>query len=509
MPLSSLKIVALTIALAICSYLYLQKRQQRKVEQAFAIERGCRPVLPRVPYKWPFALDLLKIQFQAYFSGHSLEALTPYITIAGTIRLELWGVTGYITTDPENIEAVLSTHFEDYIMGTRTLALFPFLREGIFTQDGHPWKRSREIIRRQFVRVHKQSPQILSSHVNDLLSSIQRADGFEIVDLKPYFFDYTLGTTTKLLFGESLDTLSNEERDTFRDAFDYASWCCGIRIRLADLAVLYNPPKFRNACKLVSDWAGHFSDKALKYRDQFGEEKAYEKYAFIIDLWKEMGDPVLVKDQLLHILIAGRDSTACLLSWTLFHLVRNRDVLEQLRKELSSVPVNVELTREQITKLTFLRCCLNETLRLYPQLPLNLRYTNKATVLPRGGGPDGQSPILIPKGSGIGWSTYHLHRNEAIYGSDARIYRPQRWESGELIKKAGLGAGFVDFNGGPRTCLGKDFALMEASYAIIRVLQAFPGIRLPPGSPNEPVGAEKQSLSMLVAPQNGVDVLLS
>jgi hypothetical protein len=47
-----------------------------------------------------------------------------------------------------------------------------------------------------------------------------------------------------------------------------------------------------------------------------------------------------------------------------------------------------------------------------------------------------------------------MHRSEAIYGPEAKIYLPERWESGELIKKVGLGAGFVDFNGGPRVCLG-------------------------------------------------------
>ena len=259
----------------------------------------------------------MKIQFQAYLSGHSLEALTPYITIAKTVRLQLWGVTGYITTDPENLESILSSRFEDWGMGTRTLALFPFLREGIFTQDGNPWKRSRELIRHQFVRIHKQSPQCLAPHVEDLVSSLKEIQGCGIVDLKPYFFDYTLGTTTKLLFGESLNQMSTQDRASFRDAFDYASWCCGMRVRLADLAVIYNPPKFKKACRTVSDWAGHFSDKALKYKGEFGDKAASEKFPFIIDLWKEMKDPKLVKDQLLHVLIAGRDSTACLLSWTL------------------------------------------------------------------------------------------------------------------------------------------------------------------------------------------------
>jgi hypothetical protein len=102
---------------------------------------------------------------------------------------------------------------------------------------------------------------------------------------------------------------------------------------------------------------------------------------------------------------------------------------------------------------------------------MNIRFANKPTVLPRGGGPDGASLVLLPKGSGIVFSVYHLHRLEAIYGADSRVYRPQRWESGELIKAARPGAGFVDFNGGPRLCLGSRSAPMFA---------------LPPHSTNTP-----------------------
>ena len=225
-------------------------------------------------------------------------------------------------------------------------------------------------------------------------------------------------------------------------------------MRLADLAWLYNPSKFRKACKGVRDWATFFAKKAMTHKDEVGEQKASEKYSFILDLWREMRDEELVRDQLLHILVAGRDSTASLLSWTIFHLVRNRDMLERLIEEVSTVPVEGELTRDQIQSLSFLRCCLNETLRLYPTLPLNIRFATKPTILPRGGGPDGRSPVLLLKGSGIAWSVYHLHRLESIYGPDPRVYRPQRWESGELMKKARPGAGYVDFNGGPRTCLG-------------------------------------------------------
>jgi len=96
---------------------------------------------------------------------------------------------------------------------------------------------------------------------------------------------------------------------------------------------------------------------------------------------------------------------------------------------------------------------LISALRLYPQLPVNVRFAIRTTVLPRGGGPDGQSPFLVRKGVGLGWSTYHLHRNKDIYGLDADVYRPSRWEDGTLIKKTGVG-GFLDFHAGPRVCLG-------------------------------------------------------
>lgn len=122
-----------------------------------------------------------------------------------------------------------------------------------------------------------------------------------------------------------------------------------------------------------------------------------------------------------------------------------------------------------------------------------------------------------------------MHRREAIYGADANSFRPSRWEDGKLAQEAGFG--FLDFHGGPRVCLGsksavllclietvlltmvvfvtEDYALMESSYATIRILQRYPDIRLPPNEPNEPLGAEKQNLSIVLTNADGVKVLLA
>jgi cytochrome P450 len=286
------------------------------MEDAIASQYNCEPVRPYVPYKWPLALDLLMRNYDILFSDHTFERLTPYFNIAKTCRVHLFGVTGYFTTDPENIRTILADKFADYSLGSRRLATYPMLGEGIFSQDGPAWRRSRELIRQQFVRVHKEIPEAFTSHINSLLDDISQASIGGRVDLKPLLFDYTLNTTTALLFGEPYTSMTSEEGDVIRDSFDHASFGCGIRVRLADAAFLYRPARFRKACKTVRDWATCFASNAITYKDKYGEEAAAEKYPFIIDLWKEMQDFDLVRDQLLHVLVAGRDSTASLLCWT-------------------------------------------------------------------------------------------------------------------------------------------------------------------------------------------------
>ena len=92
--------------------------------------------------------------------------------------------------------------------------------------------------------------------------------------------------------------------------------------------------------------------------------------------------------------------------------------------------------------------------RLYTQIPVNVREATKTTLIPRRGGQDGQSPLLVRKGFSIGFSPYHMHRSKEVYGEDANEFRPERWEGPELKN---IGFGFMPFHGGPRICLGSKF----------------------------------------------------
>lgn len=105
-----------------------------------------------------------------------------------------------------------------------------------------------------------------------------------------------------------------------------------------------------------------------------------------------------------------------------------------------------------------------KALRLYPPIPLNVRFAKTTTWLPRGGKPDGKSPVVVPKGTGVGLVPYYMHRRKDIYGEDAMDFRPERWEGPKLDD---IGWAYMPFHGSPRLCLGSKLrsAVRSVPYA--------------------------------------------
>ena len=91
-------------------------------------------------------------------------------------------------------------------------------------------------------------------------------------------------------------------------------------------------------------------------------------------------------------------------------------------------------------------------MRIYTPVPFNARKASKDTVLPRGGGSDGMSPVVVGKGDRLVFSSWSTHRSMKAFGEDANEFIPERWESlsDELV-------GYIPFNLGPRACPGRKF----------------------------------------------------
>lgn len=109
------------------------------------------------------------------------------------------------------------------------------------------------------------------------------------------------------------------------------------------------------------------------------------------------------------------------------------------------------------------------------------------------------------RGELVVFSQYVNSRKRNLYGPDADDFRPERWQTGELTD---IGWAYFPFSGGPRACLGQDFAMMEISYTIVRLLRVCKVIKLPEGEKVEAVGMERQRLTLVLLSADGCKVMV-
>ncbi|KAG8528161.1 uncharacterized protein KY384_007078 [Bacidia gigantensis] len=171
------------------------------------------------------------------------------------------------------------------------------------------------MLRRPFARMQYRNLKGFGEYIEDLIGDLKGCTE-AVVDLQPHFFRFTLATTTALIFGQPIKENKSVKHQSFASNFDYASRISAIRIRLADFHWAYTTSTYTRACEKVKDYADSFVKHALDNQSSASED-ATSQYAFLKDLFEEYKDPTLVRDQLIHVLIAGRDTTACLLSWAL------------------------------------------------------------------------------------------------------------------------------------------------------------------------------------------------
>ncbi|KAJ5968453.1 hypothetical protein N7501_004701 [Penicillium viridicatum] len=487
---------------------------------------GCKPA-PMAPSKDPLGIsDILEI-IQADKNKVVPELLESRTNImrgnagryVSTFRLKRGLGENMLTFDPENLQAMLAKQFKDFhVGGERRGCMGPLLGKGIFINDGAEWSHSRTMLRPQFTREQISDLRLEEHHVQNAMRAIPAAgsNGWTEVDIQSIFFHLTLDSATELLFGESCysqlaatgdaeDRMASGGKVTdFGKNFDRAQWYMAQRLRLPRMKFMYNGKEFQNCCQEVHRFVDECVAKALhdhKEKKKQPEEGASEHYIFVHAMAETTKDPIELRSQLLNVLLAGRDTTAALLSWTTLLLSRHPEVFRKLREAIIAdfgtyeAPRNI--TFATLKACTYLQQVINETLRLFPPLPTNARYATKDTSLPRGGGPDGQSPVYIKKGQAVLYNVHMLHRREDVWGKDAGDFKPERWEA----RRSGWE--YLPFNGGPRICIGQQFALTEAGYVLVRMLQRFDGL--------EDVNADQRirwGLTLVSAPGDTVTVRL-
>ena len=332
-------------------------------------DNGCLPVKTNSEYNsWVetfFGIKGFRESHKAFRAHTLLETARGRFQRHGnTLKTHILGTPLYSTIEPENLKTIMATKFNDWnLPDRRKTAFVPLLGHGIFTTDGAAWHRSRELLRPNFVRSQLGDLATFEIHVSHMIAAIPRNGS--TVDLQDLFFRLTIDSATEFLFGESTNSLapSGAPNNRFAEAFNRSQEATGEIARAGLVAKFFRKATFHEDVKYVHDFVDRFVQRGLEYRKKQDLEKAAgdssERYVFLHELVKHTDNPLQIRSELLNILLAGRDTTASLLSNTWFVLSRRPDIWKKLQSEVEALGGETP-TFTQIKDMKYLRYVLNE-----------------------------------------------------------------------------------------------------------------------------------------------------
>ena len=274
-------------------------------------------------------------------------------------------------------------------------------------------------------------PQTLELHASNLLSILPR-DG-STIDLLDVFLHHTMDMTSELLFGSpfsSLEQTTNTKAKIFNALHDVMIYI-EQRWRRGIIGKLIPQPEMAKCIRTLSDFVDHQIEKGLrKFHDSdhahaSKTSKAEGRYVYLDELIRATDDRDKIRDEVMTILIAARDTTASLLSNIVFVLSKRKDVLDYLGAEIDELR-GEKPSSEKLNQMVFLKNCINESklpfslldtylaitlrafnenssltshfvaLRLFPPLTHNARVALEDVALPVGGS-DEHASVLIPR----------------------------------------------------------------------------------------------------------------
>jgi unspecific monooxygenase len=386
----------------------------------------------------------------------------------------LFGRNSFIINTPDAIRHVLVDNHENY---TRTPAgirvLRPMLGEGLLIAEGRNWKYQRRTLAPAF------TPRAVATLVPHMVTGIDetvaklRTRSNAPVDLREAMQRMTLEIAGRTMFSLGMD----RHGPTLRDfVMEYGEKLA--RPHFLDLALPlgWPSPKDFARARFRRRWT-RFVAMLMAERRAVGK-KAGASPRDLFDLMEAARDPETgqsftdeqLGDQVATMILAGHETTATALFWSLYLLSLDQVTQEQLADEVRGVadgPLDIE-------RLKFTRAVIDETMRLYPPAFLIARAA---------AGPDSVAGLSIRKRDVILIAPWLLHRHERLW------HQPNAFVPSRFVPPSPPPDRFayLPFGVGARVCIGAHFAITEATLALAKLIGAF-RVELPDKDPIMPVG---------------------
>ncbi|KZP20533.1 cytochrome P450 [Athelia psychrophila] len=466
-------------------------------------------IVPRVVGRSLGNVDIVMAMFKEAHDGYPADLIFANAKMYGnTFNHRVFWTNLFITTEPDNIKTILATDFANYQKGMfgcdkLQYQLNSVLGTGVFNSDGDIFHRS--MTRPFFSRDRISDFDNFSHHADDVISQmkVRFAEG-HAVDFQDAISRFTLDSASEFLFGQDVQSLSTglphphrtqdsqghhlSSAETFSRAIQEAQDGLARRMRSGPTWQILELFKDNTAkpMKIVDTYMYPILNEAIEKqkaqaKGNVDDDKIGEAETLLDHLIKLTTDKTVLRDEILNILIAGRDTTASTLTFVIYLLATNPAVLVRLREEvLTRVGASARPTYDDIREMKYLRAVINETLRLFPSVPFNVRESVHETTW---ASPNpNEKPLYIPAKTTCVYSVFAMHRRTDLWGPDALEFDPDRFLDERVKFLTTNPFIFLPFNAGPRICLGQQFAYNEVSFMLIRLLQNFSSVSLDPSA---------------------------
>ncbi|KJA14651.1 hypothetical protein HYPSUDRAFT_48962 [Hypholoma sublateritium FD-334 SS-4] len=495
--------VIVTALLSTHPILFIAQRYFSKYRDAKNAAANNAFLPPNVTEQWPYfaGLSMMSQMVQELKDGYPGDGFLHWTERYGaTYQLRLLSDNRIVTSEPDHVKQILATQFDAYEKGPNFNFQFnSLLGTGVFNSDGEMWKFHRTMTRPFFTRDRISHFDMFDANADSALKQARARleEGYPI-DFQDLVSRFTLDSATQFLFGHNVESLSagipypessplanspafrNHPSNVFVDAFLQGQINTSYRGRMGPSWPLIE--FWRDKIKPLRKTMDKFTEPVLfealreKNAGVEGKESVEEDDTLLSHLIQHTQDITVLKDELLNLLVAGRDTTACTLTYALYMLCEHPEVSERLYREIMDKvgPTN-RPTYDSIRDMKYLRAFINEVLRLYPAVPFDSRTSNRATIWP------GPKPYYVPANTRVIYAIMLMHRRTDLWGPDALEFDPDRFLDERLHKYLTPNPFiFSPFNAGPRICLGQQFAYQEVSFFLVRLLQQFTNFRMEP-----------------------------
>jgi cytochrome P450 len=357
------------IVLILGIYAIIQRFRQILAFREFGSINGCAEIPNRRQKWWKLGIDTIYESYRWKKQHSYLELLQKNFDDYGkTYSSRVLGTNKLTTMDPANVEAILKTKWEDFIARpARKIPLDGLVGPGVLTADGALWKQHRKLMMPSFSRKALEDLSIYAEHFDRFMYHVPR-DG-QIVDLQDLFFKLTMDSSTAHLLGCSSRTLASTSELTpepeLAGAFDRAQRAAVEKFALGWADRLRPQPQYWKDTALVWNFAQRYVDIALKRKQARTANAAgkitedTKKTNFLDEICGRTEDSDDIHKGALHLLVAGRDSTASLLSNLWFMLARDKRVWQKLKEEIDTLKGAVP-DNDMVKGMPYLRNCINE-----------------------------------------------------------------------------------------------------------------------------------------------------